>query len=151
MSYCQAFTRSKTLLRPENKHDAGEENWQLHSWYPNRLPYCCPPTHARAACSCQTPFKSDCHKRTIWSPPVDANVIPLMSHSNCQTYIEASKDGIIMLNSRKSNNSIRKWKQSERKDKVSKWQRRGLIHNGRNIWCTFKKLYFSTKWVFWGT
>jgi len=41
------------------------------------------------------------------SPPVDANVIPLMSHSNCHTYIvEVSEDTIIILSFSKSDRNV---------------------------------------------
>lgn len=48
-------------------------------------PQTCDPLQSRTACSCQTPSKLDCHSLTMPSPPVDASVIPPMSHSSCHT------------------------------------------------------------------
>ena len=57
------------------------------------LLHCCGvSTQSKTACSCQTPFKLDCQSLTVPSPPVDANVMPLMSHSNCHTYQERERD-----------------------------------------------------------
>lgn len=90
-------------LADHSKLQSGPKSKQKIGWYnerrvteplddPNLWYYDCAPLQSRDACSCQIPFMLDCHNLTMPSLPVDAKVIPPMSHSSCQTYTSENQE-----------------------------------------------------------